>query len=85
MQFFGRKLGSHVGQFSVSVLLKDVRSIAEWVAMSVYGPATINEKVAFWQELSQVAGMWNCPWLIGGDFNAIRYPNEKRGGRAITL
>lgn len=68
-------MGSHVGQFSVSVMLKDVRSNVEWVAMSVYGPATINEKVAFWQELSQVAGMWNCPWLIGGDFNAIHYPN----------
>ncbi|RWR97869.1 protein CHUP1, chloroplastic-like protein [Cinnamomum micranthum f. kanehirae] len=31
----------------VSVLLKDVRSNVEGVATSVYGPATINEKVAF--------------------------------------
>lgn len=54
------------------------------MATSVYGPATVNPKAAFWQELSQVVGMWNYPWLIGGDFNAIRYPNGKRAGCAIT-
>lgn len=42
-----------------------LKGMFEWVATSVYAPATVNNKAAFWQELSQVAGMWNFPWLEG--------------------
>lgn len=69
-----------MGRFSVSALLKDVRSNAEWVATSVYGLSKASNKADFWMKLSIVAGMWNRPWMLGGDFNAIRFPYEKRGG-----
>ena len=46
--------------------------------MSVYGPSNANDKVDFWTELNQVAGRWNRPWLLGGDFNVIRFPNERK-------
>ena len=73
-----------VGRFSVSILLKDVRCNAEWVATSVYGPSNAHEKVDLWVELSRMAGRWNLPWLLGGDFNVIRFPNEKKGGCTIS-
>lgn len=40
---------------------------------------------AFWAELSQVAGLWKHPWLLGGDFTVIRFPNEKRRGCYFCL
>ena len=55
---FWQKLDEFVGRFTVSVLLKDARCGAEWVATSVYGPANVNDKVDFWAELNQVAGRW---------------------------
>ena len=53
------------------------------MATSVYGPNGTNARVVFWAELNQVARMWNHPWVLGGDFNVIRSPNEKKGGCSI--
>lgn len=52
-----------------------------WVATSVYGPHSANDKVEFWAELNQVASLWNHPWVLGGHFNVIRFPNEKKKKR----
>ncbi|MFX6409712.1 hypothetical protein ABTG43_19220, partial [Acinetobacter baumannii] len=65
--------GYSCGSFSVSALLKDVRNHAEWVATSIYGPTKASDKADFWMERSLVAGMWNHPWMLGGDINAIRF------------
>ena len=69
-----------MGRFSVSVLFKDVRCDVEWVATSVYGPTNVNEKADFWAELNQLARLWNCPRMLGGDFNVIRFPTERKRG-----
>ena len=74
------KLDEFVGKYSVSVLLKDVRRDVLWVVTSVYGPINTSEKAAFLAELTSIVSLWNKPWVIGGDFNVIRFPNEKRGG-----
>lgn len=81
---YWQKLDEFVGRFSVSVLLQDIRCNGEWVATSVYGSSNAHDKVDLWVELSQVAGRWYRPWLLGGDFNVIRFPNEKKGGRTIS-
>lgn len=81
---FWHKLKEFVGRFTVSVLLKDVRCDAEWVATSIYGPGNVNEKVDFWTELSQVAGLWNRPSMLGGDINVVRFPNERKGDCSIS-
>lgn len=78
------KLDIYVGRFTVSAQLKDARSHAEWVATSVYGPSKASDEADFCVELSQVGGMWNHPWLLGGDFSSIRFPNEKRVGCVIN-
>lgn len=74
------KLDEHVGRYSVSALLRDVRCGAVWVVILVYGPNHSSDNKAFWGELNQVAGLWSHPWVIGGDFNVIRFSHEKKGG-----
>ena len=74
---YWQKEDEFVGRYSVSVLFKDARHNTEWVASSIYGPTNIDDEADFWAELSHVAGIWNCPWILGGDFNVIRFPNEK--------
>lgn len=35
-------------------------------------------------KLSDINALWDVPWCIGGDFNAIRFSQERRGGSKIT-
>lgn len=77
---FWLKLDEYVGRFSISILLKyarrDVVRVVSgyfgiWATISVYGPHNANDRVDFWQELTQVAGEWNRVCVLRGDLNAI--------------
>ena len=37
-----------------------------------------------WDELIGLLSCWNLPWCIEGDFNVIRFPSERFGGRCIS-
>lgn len=43
----------------------------------LFGLKTTSE---FWEELKDIRGSWEGPWIIGGDFNVIRFVNEKSSG-----
>lgn len=77
------KVDVFVGVYSVSSLVKDVRTNSIWVATSVYGPNQSMYRSAFSGELSTVAERWHCPWVLGGDFNVIRFSLERKGGCPI--
>lgn len=81
---FWQKIDEHVGRVSIAVLLKDVKRGSAWVTTSVYGPHNPTDRADFWLELNQVAGMWNRPWVLGGDFNVIRFLHEKKGGGSMS-
>jgi len=50
---------------------------------NVYGPTAPGEKLDFLNSLEWFNHQNPAkPWLIGGDFNMIKSPSEKRGGRA---
>ncbi|KAK1327171.1 hypothetical protein QJS10_CPA01g01631 [Acorus calamus] len=49
---------------------------------TIYASNSVSERQTLWQDLTILAsGIGNSPWIIGGDFNDIRYSNEKVGGR----
>nr|XP_033516418.1 uncharacterized protein LOC117280782 [Nicotiana tomentosiformis] len=65
------------GVFSLADLVKDRVSGAELRFGGVYGPVGEGSKVSFWEELTNVMGEWDIPWVLGGDFNTIRFPDER--------
>ncbi|RVW90107.1 hypothetical protein CK203_035864 [Vitis vinifera] len=42
------------------------------------------EKEDFWEELSAIRGLWEDPWCLGGDFYAVRFPEERRNSLRLT-
>ena len=47
-------------------------------------PLLDSKRELFWEELGAVRGLWNGPWCVGGDFNVVRFPGERRGVREVT-
>ena len=73
------KLDVIAGQFSISVLLRGVVDDFVWACTGVYGPNDDGQWTTLWEELSQVRARWPMTWCLVGDFNTIRYPNERLG------
>nr|XP_009761079.1 PREDICTED: uncharacterized protein LOC104213303 [Nicotiana sylvestris] len=72
------------GAFSLAALVKDRVSGVEWGFGGVYGPVGEGSKVFFWEELANMMGEWDIPWFLGGDFNTIKFPEERLGCSMIS-
>lgn len=57
----------------------------QWAMANVYGPDEEREKALFLNSIISVQSQWPIPWCIGGDFNMIRFPQEKKRGRFISV
>ncbi len=68
-----------VGTFSVSCKFQNVSSRFEWAFSGVYGPIRNAERRLFWEGLSGICSWWDVPWVVGGDFNIVRFPSERVG------
>jgi hypothetical protein len=66
-----------IGQFSISVLLRNRIDSVLWCFTVVYGPVNNDLKTQFWEELSQIGNNCPYPWLICGDFNSLIFRYEK--------
>lgn len=52
----------------------------EFFITFVYASCSMAERRDLYEELSQFGNTVNHPWMLGGDFNAILSPEEKKGG-----
>lgn len=50
----------------------------------VYGHNTIEQRRALWSDIHNLAANITTPWLIGGDFNAVLYSQDRLMGNPIT-
>lgn len=69
------------------VLAVKLRSTSDnfiWAATNAYGLNVDYEKGIFLAQPGGVLSQWSVPWCIGGDFNLIRFPYEKKGGRICS-
>ncbi|KAK1299942.1 hypothetical protein QJS10_CPB13g01063 [Acorus calamus] len=49
----------------------------------IYALNLIAERQELWTDLQQLAQQISGPWLVGGDFNKVRFLREKQGGRPL--
>ena len=66
------------GVFLVSCQLKNFEDHFIWMFTGVYTPVPIEERENFWNELSDIRGLWNDPQCVGRDFNVVRFLGERR-------
>jgi hypothetical protein len=73
------KIEDVVGSFLVSCKFKNVADQNVWMYSGVYGPNVDRERGLLWDELAGIRSWWGVPWVVGGDFNVVRFPSERFG------
>ncbi len=68
-----------VRHFSLTVRLKHLLSGTSFYLTNVYGPPTWEGKADFCSELEGLRGVCRGPWVICGDFNLTKCPEERMG------
>uniref|UniRef100_A0A2N9IUI4 Reverse transcriptase domain-containing protein n=1 Tax=Fagus sylvatica TaxID=28930 RepID=A0A2N9IUI4_FAGSY len=43
------------------------------------GPNDNRDRRLMWDELAGMRSWWKVPWVLGGDFNVVRFPSERVG------
>ncbi|KAK1310312.1 hypothetical protein QJS10_CPA08g00962 [Acorus calamus] len=62
--------------------VKPTSSQASFYHTTIYGSNNAAERISLWRDLRALAqGIGNAQWIMGGDFNEVRYSHEKMGGR----
>ncbi|XP_026383434.1 uncharacterized protein LOC113278927 [Papaver somniferum] len=75
-----------IGPYSITILCKTIPNSFEWMFSGVYVPCAsyTDEVKLFWRELEEVRCFWIYPWVIGGDFNEIKFSHERSSGGENT-
>ena len=73
------KVEDAVGSYYVSCKFKNVSDQKIWMYSGVYGPNVDKERGLMWDELARIRSWWGVPWVVGGDFNVVRFPSERMG------
>jgi hypothetical protein len=68
------------GDFYVKFTLQIKSNYFKFALYSVYGPAQNQNKNAFLAELANTCYKESLPYMIGGDFNIMRSPEDKSSG-----
>jgi hypothetical protein len=71
------------GDFMLQVNLWDKQNHVKWNLQVVYGAAHEENKPTFLTELAHFYSANTEPLLIGGDFNLIRYANERNTNNRV--
>jgi hypothetical protein len=65
------------GDFYSKFLLKNKEDGFTWALYAVYGPAQDGENVQFLAEMAHICSSETHLMIISGDFNIMRFPEDK--------
>ncbi|OQU88913.1 hypothetical protein SORBI_3002G120601, partial [Sorghum bicolor] len=65
------------GSFFASIRAKNRKDGLVWEVINVYGPVQHERKQNFLEELTNKIHNTQCSFILGGDFNLIRFASEK--------
>lgn len=65
------------GDFHASIKITKQKDGFKWEIINVYGPVQVERKAQFLQELFRKIQEVDRPFVMGGDFNMIRYAHKK--------
>jgi exonuclease III len=65
------------GDFYVKFTLRNKDDDYKWALFVVYGPAQQENKENFLIEMAHICSIESLPYIIGGDFNILRSPEDK--------
>jgi len=71
------------GKYMLQINIWDKETRVKWNFINVYGPAQDEHKYEFLSELANFCCKNRDPYLIGGDFNLIRFASEKNTGVGV--
>jgi hypothetical protein len=57
--------------------LWDKKLEKKWILLNIYGAAQVEHKEEFVEELAFLCSKAKDPYLVGGDFNLIRFSSKK--------
>ena len=77
-------MDTEVGDYVAACSFKNVVDGFEWAFAGVYGSNGDCDRRLLGDELAGLLCWWDLLWCIWGDFNAIRFPSERPGGRRIS-
>lgn len=61
----------------VTVVLRQISTGNMLTMTSVYGPSQDNQQIQFIEELRGLVELIQTPWALVGDFNVVRFLNER--------
>lgn len=64
----------------IDVLIEGGSNFSRWNLTGFYGKPNTSKRVESWQLLNFLSFVSHLSWLIIGDFNEIRFAEEKEGG-----
>lgn len=70
------KLDAHRGSYSISCMLESNTEVFRWCFTGIYGPHNNPEREVMWSEIAGIRELWEDHWVVGGDFNVVRFESE---------
>jgi hypothetical protein len=64
-------------EFSLSVRFSSNLSLDSWILTNIYGPCHTERKAIFLDWFSNISMADDTDWIVMGDFNFIRSPNDR--------
>lgn len=71
-------------EFTLTVIVKQKNN--GWIQKItvIYRPNQRDRRGALWDEIMEISCRNKLPWVIRGDFNVVRYVEERKGGDQNT-